>query len=228
MNNFEFLARVKDWHAQNHTPPEYPGATRALGGTKDMTGLLEWRMRVGDQEADRILNESLEIGTSLDKLVDDHFSIPGFSADGRTDDIGYPLYRMMLPQLRRVVSAGTQVCVWSDRLKVKGYVDIAGLFDGTPTIIDIKNSRKPKRADWIEDYFLQTTTYAMAAHDCIGVDIKQVALIIGVRAGDKHPAEVQVFVEPVRKYAAKAIARIKDYHATHNYLEEKAKEKNKA
>lgn len=224
MNNFEFMAKVKAWHAANPQPPEYPGATRILGGTKDQTGLLEWRMRVGDAEADRILKESLEIGTSLDKIVDDHYSLAGFSADNYTGEIGFPLYRSMLPQLRRVVSAGTQVCVWSDRLKVKGFIDICGLFDSTPSIIDIKNSRKPKRADWIEDYFLQTTTYALAAHDCIGVDIKQVVLIIGVRPGETHTQETQVFVEPVRKYAAAALRRIKEYHSTHNYLEEKRKE----
>lgn len=224
MNNFEFLSKVKAWHAQGHTPPEYPGATRVLSATKDKSGLDEWRARVGEEEAERILQESLDIGSSLDKLVDDHFSLPGFDASLRADDIGYPLYRMMAPALRRTVSGGTQVCVWSDNLKIKGFVDICGLFDSTPTIIDIKNSRKPKKAEWIEDYFLQTTMYALAAHDSIGVDIKQVAVIIGVRAGDNHPAQLQVFVEPVRKYAAQALRKIKEYHATHNYAEDKAKE----
>jgi len=225
MNNHDFIARLKEWSSQKHELPKYPGATRILSATKDMEGLAAWRQKVGDQEAERILVESQNIGTSLDKLVEDHFNIPGFvdtvKQSPRSSEIGYSLYESMQPQLRRIVSGGTQVPVWSDKLKIKGFIDIAGLFDSTPTVIDIKNSRKPKRAEWIEDYFLQTTMYALACHDSIGVDIKQVAIIMGVRPGEKHPQEVQVFVEPIRKYASKAITRIKEYHANNDYLKQK-------
>lgn len=212
---------VKDFVAQGLEAPLYPGATRVLSGTKDMTGLNAWRARIGDEAADKILKESLEIGTSLDNIVENHFSKPGFDPDDYRGLPGFRLYQQILPHLRKIKCVETQLTVWSDTAKVKGIIDILGIFQNELTVIDIKNSLRPKKEEYIHDYFLQCTIYAMAIHDLLGISVKKIALVIGVRPGGDHLPIPQVFIRDTKYYVKEALKRIRDYHSTHDYLREK-------
>lgn len=215
------IEKVRAFSLTAPEPPLYPGATRVLSGTKDMSGLNAWRERIGNDAADAILKESLSIGTCLDKIVEKHFSDPDFDAATYRGLPGYRLYKQLLPHLNKIEGATTQLTVWSDRAKVKGILDVFGLFQGEPTVIDIKNSIRPKKEEYIEDYFLQCTIYAMAMHDLLGISVKKIALIIAVRPGDNHLPIPQVFVRDTKDFVKEALKRIRDYHSTHDYLREK-------
>ena len=223
MDKQEVIKRVKNFVELKLDPPLYPGATRCLSGTKDMTGLDEWRKRIGEEEATRILNESLAIGTSLDKIVEDHFSKNNFDTKNYKEEQGLPLYKQILPHLKNIECIETQLTVWSDRVKVKGIMDIFGYYKDELTIIDIKNSRKPKCEAYVEDYFLQCTTYAMATWDLLEIPVKKIALVIAVRPGPNHLPLPQVFVRDTKDYIKEATKRIRQYHATHDYFTEKNK-----
>lgn len=76
-----------------------------------------------------------------------------------------------------------EVPLYSNQLGVAGRVDLIGLYDGAPAIIDFKTSRKWKKKEWIEDYFMQATFYSMAFFELDGYPIKDIAILISVNKG---------------------------------------------
>jgi genome maintenance exonuclease 1 len=59
-----------------------------------------------------------------------------------------------------------------------GTTDACGVYKGSPTIIDYKQTNKPKKTEWIEDYFLQLCAYAAAHNEVHGTDIKQGVILM--------------------------------------------------
>lgn len=189
-------------------PPErYPGVTKVLSGSGDKFFLIEWRKRIGDAEADRILNESHAIGTSLDKLVQLSFD-DNFEQATHQHEAGYDLYKQLKKELRKVDPIALQLKVWSERLKVMGYLDIVGYYDGVLSLIDIKNTRTSKKREHVDDYFLQCALYSMCIHDLLGIEIKQLVLLVG----DRSTTRPQVFVERTKNYVVEAIRRTRLYY----------------
>ena len=200
-------------------PMKYPGATRILGETSDKSFLVEWRKRVGDQEADRITNESIVIGESLDSIVRHHFLDPDFVKTDYEGQPGYDLYRSLRPWLNRVKPISLQCELWSERMGVRGFPDIIGTIDNGPlVVIDIKNARSTRRREWITDYFLQCTMYAMMVHDTLGISIRDIAIFMGDRSRISSP---QIFMEKTHEYVRPVLERIAQYrrsnHCAENY-----------
>ncbi len=185
----------------------YPGITKILTETKDSSGLDEWRKRVGEEEADRIVNESTAIGRSLDDIAMKFFRCDFNEAEHR-NELGYPLFSQIKPTLSKITPVGTQFRLWSDRLKVKGFPDIIGWYNNELSIIDVKNTRKTKRREYIADYFHQCTAYSLMLYEMTGVQAKQIVVLIG----DRSTVSPQIFIERVSHHAAKTIGRINSYH----------------
>lgn len=204
----DVIQRVKEFECLGLSPEQkYPGVTRILGGTKDMTGLIAWRNRVGDEEADRILKESQSIGTSLDKLVMKCFE-SDFNQDDHKDEPGFDLYRQLKAPLKKVEPISLQLKVWSDKLKVMGYLDILGFYDGDLTLMDVKNTKTTKNREYVEDYFLQCTLYSLMLYDLLGIEVKQIALLMA----DRSSTVPQIFVERTSKYVREAVRRVNAYY----------------
>lgn len=210
MTDKEIIQKIKAFESSGLEPREkYPGATRVLSATKDDTFLKEWRKRIGDEEADRILNESLEIGTSLDRIVMESFN-PDFNQDAYSKEKGFDLYRQLKAPLKRIQPISLQMKVWSDRLKVMGFLDIIGFLDGELTLIDIKNTRNTKKREYVKDYFLQCTLYSMMIYDLLGIEVKQIALLIA----DRSNTVPQIFIERTKDYVREALDRVAFYNNT--------------
>ena len=80
--------------------------------------------------------------------------------------------------------------LYSNHLGVAGRVDCIAEFDGKLSVIDFKTSMKPKKLDWIKNYFMQESAYAIMWEERTGQPITQLVTIISV---DDH--EPQVFIE---------------------------------
>ncbi|USV41132.1 exonuclease [Xanthomonas phage BUDD] len=205
---------VEEFKADGKKPLErYPGVTRVLSGTKDMTGLDAWRDRVGHEEADRIVAESKAIGSSLDKIFNDSLEsvinqVP-FEESLYENDVGYRLYGQLKPYLKRTQPVAVQMKVWSDHMKMMGYLDCLGLYDNVLTLIDCKNSKKEKREEYLEDYYLQCTAYSMMLYDMLGIKIKQMALFIA-RRDSPFP---QIIVRDIKPFVPMVLGRVKNYYA---------------
>jgi genome maintenance exonuclease 1 len=68
-----------------------------------------------------------------------------------------------------------------------GTTDACGLYHGQPTILDYKQTNKPKKKEWIEDYFLQLCAYAAAHNEVHGTDIRQGAILMAVAPKEISP-----------------------------------------
>ena len=134
-----------------------------------------------------------------------------------------PLARELFQNIKPVIDEnlevvyGNEMALYSDTLKTAGRTDLFCRFQGVYTIADYKTSNKEKRKDWIEDYFIQSTTYAIMVEemykDTMPIHISQVAIIIAVEEGEKKQ---QLFVERTSDWRDKARARFAQYHSQYN------------
>lgn len=186
---------------------KYPGVTKVLSHTKDMSGLNEWRKRVGEEEADRIVKESTDIGSSLDMILFNHFK--GVDCSQYKNELGYTLYKQMLPSLHKIEPIALQLKVWSNRLKVMGFIDCLCYYDGVLTLLDFKNSKKLKDDKYLLDYYLQCTLYCMMLKDMFNIVVKQIVLMIAIREGSPVP-QIKREVHK-REILHEANKRVSDY-----------------
>lgn len=185
----------------------YPGITRVLSGTSDKSGLDAWRRKVGHEEANRITLESTTIGNSLDKMAMESFKYD-FNLESYQEAPGYPLFHQLQPYLSEVIPAATQLRLWSDKLKLKGFADIVGWYKGEFSIIDVKNTKRTKRKEYIKDYFIQCTAYSMMLFELTGLQAKQVVILMA----DRSASDPQIFTERTSNYVRETISRVRHYH----------------
>lgn len=202
---------VEEFKAAGTKPLErYPGVTKVLSATKDMSGLDAWRDRVGHAEADRIVQESKMIGSSLDKMFNDALTSDMFEESLYKDEPGYRLFKQLKPYIARLEPAAVQMRVWSDHMKMMGYLDCVGLYDGVLTLVDCKNSKREKEEQYLEDYYLQCTAYSMMLYEMLDMRIKQMALFIA-RRDSPFP---QIVVRDIKPWIPEVLKRVKNYYGT--------------
>jgi hypothetical protein len=158
-----------------------PSVTTILDKTSDKTALLEWRKRKGDAEANRISRESAGLGTKV------HNAIEKFALGKEWEIKGNNFISLMAKAMTDVMIAeglsnvdemwGSEVGLIAEGIYA-GTADAVGIYDGVPSIIDFKTAKKIKKREWIEDYFLQGSAYALAHNEMFGTEIKQIAILM--------------------------------------------------
>lgn len=192
----------------NGTPlAKYPGVTRVLSATKDQTGLDAWRDRVGHEEADRIVEESKKIGTSLDTIFNDSLTKEDFSLDNYKGEPGVRLWRQIQQNIRKINPVSVQMKVWSDSMGIMGYLDCLGFYNGELSLIDCKNAKSEKTQEYLLDYYLQCTAYSMCIYEMLGLQVKQIVLLIA-RRDQPFP---QIAVKRTKDYVRGVLSRVDDY-----------------
>lgn len=186
----------------------YPGVTKVLDKTSDKTFLEEWRIRVGDEEADRIIKESQDIGNSLDNLIVESFKDEFNEKDYKGEE-GFYLFKQLSNSLRKIKPIALQLKIWSDKYKIMGYLDCLGYYNGELSLIDFKNSRRKKLPDHYHNYLLQCTMYCIILKVLLNIEVKQIVLLIGVR----DSASPQIVIERTKDYVKEAYNRIVEYNA---------------
>jgi genome maintenance exonuclease 1 len=153
--------------------------------------IAKWRAKVGHAEANRISHRASTRGTSVHEIIEKYVNNDPNFKDGYTPDIiaSFLDVKPILDERLTKVYA-QEAPLYSNHLGVAGRVDCVGIFDGKPSIIDYKTSMKPKRKDWIKNYFMQEAAYAIMWEERTGQPIVQLVTVISV---DNAPP--QVFVE---------------------------------
>ena len=192
----------------------YPSVTTVLGSFKG-DFIDKWKKRIGEQEAARQLRRASTRGTEMHAICEDYtMNKPNYLA--KKMPLSVELFKHMQPILDEHIEViyGNEIALFSDRLKVAGRCDLFCRFMGVNTIVDFKSSMRDKKEEWIEDYFLQATTYAMMVEevykDYKPIFIPQLAIIIGVEEGEN---KCQLFVEDTRKYRQKVLDKYDLYHS---------------
>ena len=163
-----------------------PSVTTILSATKDMSILDAWVARIGREAAEKIRVEAAAVGTSMHLVIDRMFARrmlprPTNRLTAMGYEMGYRLINTFFGQLQQVW--GSEVSLYYPE-KYAGTTDLVGIYRGKPAIIDFKQSLKPKRHEWISDYFHQLTAYA-AAHNIVhGTKIEYGVILVACQTGE--------------------------------------------
>ena len=147
--------------------------------------LAQWRQNVGENKAEEIKNEAANRGTIMHRILEGYllsqnhadFSDLGQQAGSMANVI---LESGIEGQLEEIW--GSEITVYYPGLYA-GATDLAGIYNGRESIIDFKQSNKPKRKEWIGDYFLQLAAYAMAHNHVYGTNIQSGVVLMCTKDG---------------------------------------------
>ena len=188
-----------------------PSVTTVLGRTKNQQFLKEWKAKVGEAEAERIKNLSSSRGTAMHKFLEHYITGSGY--DDLTE-LGQEA-KTMAEKVIEVGLApveewyGSEVTLYYPGLYA-GSTDLVCLHNGKESIVDFKQSNRPKREDWIEDYYMQIAAYAMAHDYVYGSKIEQG--VIMVCTPDLYYQEFKVQGAELRSWKHKFLKRLDMYH----------------
>jgi len=171
----------------------YPSITTVLG-VLNKEGILEWRKRVGEEEANKISRQAATRGTAVHKLAEDYLNNETDWSKG-----AMPSNLQSFNDLKCILDERLnnvwfqEEFLYSDRLQCAGQVDCIAEFDGRLSIVDFKTSRKPKKEEWITNYFIQASFYAAAFYERTGVPIKQGVILITVDGSEPQVFKVNTY-----------------------------------
>tara|TARA_R100001509_G_scaffold164932_1_gene144296 strand:+ start:1718 stop:2449 length:732 start_codon:yes stop_codon:yes gene_type:complete len=152
-----------------------PSVTTILSGTqsKEKTeALAKWRARVGYEEASRITIQASTRGTEMHYVLEQYLNGLGYLNLSKAGSLPRMMAHTIVSNLDQFSQVyGTEVNLnYEDQWA--GSTDVVGVYKGKPTIVDFKQSNKPKREEWIEDYYYQIAAYSLAHKKNFG-DIQQ-------------------------------------------------------
>ena len=191
-----------------------PSVTTVLDKTSDKTALIAWRKRVGEQEANRVSKESAGLGTKVHNAIEKHIL-------GETVEFGNNMVSVMAKEMTDLVINegftnidevwGTEIGLIAPGLYA-GTTDCVGMHNGEEAIIDFKTSKKIKKEEWIEDYYLQCCAYAMAHNEMYDTNIKKGVILMVSR--DNKFKEFVIEGARFEMYCDLWETRLTDYYAS--------------
>jgi len=159
-----------------------PSVTTILSATQSaekIESLAKWKERVGSIEADKIRDSAATRGTAMHAFLEDYLlgkdrvDLTPVGQEARI--MGQRIVDRGLADLNEIW--GSEVTLYYPGLYA-GATDLAGVYNSAESIIDFKQSNKPKRKEWISDYFIQLAAYAMAHNYVYNTKITQGVILM--------------------------------------------------
>jgi len=188
-----------------------PSVTTILGATKDQKFLKDWKAKVGEKEADRIKNVSSSRGTSMHKFLESFVTGVGYDDLTELGQAAKPMAEKIMEVGLAPVDEyyGSEVTLHYPGLYA-GQTDLVCLHNGYETIVDFKQANRPKKKEWIEDYYLQIAAYAMAHDYVYKSEIRQG--VIMVCTPDLYYQEFKITDHELRTWKHRFLKRLDMYH----------------
>jgi len=171
---------VPDPRSGEESALAYPSITTLLGWYSRF-GIGQWRKKVGAEEANKITTQAANRGTAVHKIVEDYI----------TNNISEDYLRGLMPtyhsdflKFQKIIDAnigtihGIEMALWSHKYHVAGRTDCIAEWDGALSVVDWKTSRKVKKREHIENYFLQGTFYAEAYTELTGQKVENLNIVM--------------------------------------------------
>ena len=164
-----------------------PSVTTILKNTESSEkaeSLARWRQKVGENEAERIVNEASRRGTAMHSYLETY--IKGGNLVDLTDigqdasSMGQEIIDQGFNDLEEIW--GSEVTLYYPELYA-GQTDLCGIYQGRESIVDFKQTNKPKKIEWIDDYFTQLAAYAMAHDQVYGTCVEQGVILMCSKDG---------------------------------------------
>ena len=199
-----------------------PSVTTILGATKDQKFLKDWKAKVGEKEAERIKNVSSSRGTSMHKFLESFVTGVGYDDLTELGQAAKPMAEKIMEVGLAPVDEyyGSEVTLHYPGLYA-GQTDLVCLHNNLETIVDFKQANRPKKKEWIEDYYLQIAAYAMAHDYVYGSAIRQG--VIMVCTPDLYYQEFKITDHELRTWKNRFLKRLDMYHDLIYDEKEKAK-----
>jgi genome maintenance exonuclease 1 len=207
--DFDLKAETTDSGRLYATPTgeKYKSITTVLGN-HNKQAIMEWRERVGAEEANKISTKAATRGTKVHKICEDYIN----------NEIPELKMQMMMPDLKEMFFKikpiideklgdvySQEQALYSHKLKIAGRVDLIGMWDGKLSVIDFKTSAKQKEESYIQNYFMQCTAYALMFSELTGMWIDDIVVLIATGEGEAQLFERQIhdYQKPLMQYIDK-------------------------
>lgn len=178
---------------------KYPSVTTVLNA-KDKPWLTEWRKMLGDEKADKEMKRSADRGSAVHMMIEKYLNNDEWAPYGHEPYhiTEFNSLRLILKRINNIYCQET--ALYSDLLKIAGRVDCIGEYNGKLSVIDFKTSTNDKNKNMIEDYFLQTTAYALMFEEMYDIQINNIVIIMSTERGAVplvFKEQVDVFIQPL-------------------------------
>ena len=191
-----------------------PSVTTILGATKDMTALNEWRRRVGEANAAQITKEAAGVGTAM------HANLERFVVGEQRQPGNNPVHVQANKMADVIITNGLSKVneIWAMEQSLyfpglySGTTDLVGVHDGEPAVMDYKQTNKPKKAEWVDDYYMQLMAYIMAHNEVYGTDIRKGVIFMCSR--DFQYQQFTLEPQDFNKWQDAWLAKVEEYHTT--------------
>ena len=163
----------------------YPSVTTILSILSEES-IAKWRAKVGEEEANKVSLRATTRGTAVHAIIEKYMNNEPDYAEGYLPHVVQSLENLK-PLLNKHVTKvyAQEVPLYSDHLQMAGTCDAVVEWDGVPTIVDWKTSRRPKKKANIGNYFMQLAAYAVMWEERTGMPIQQTRIVMDV--DDFHP-----------------------------------------
>ena len=217
---YERLKRVEvDGKRRYAAPGGAPVAsvTTILDATKDKTHLIAWKKRVGEKKAQEIVTEAAGVGTRMHKYLEDYIDTSEWPEPGSNPYAQQA--HMMATQIKENAMVDVDE-IWGSEVPLyvpniyAGTTDLVGVYKSQPCIIDFKQTNKPKKVEWVEDYFLQLTAYALAHNEVHGTNIREGHIFMCSRAGEYQ--QFDLWPHEFDEWANEWWSRVYTYYEKHS------------
>ena len=193
-----------------------PSVTTILSATESAEkreALAKWRASKGEEIATRIVDESAARGTAMHKILEKYILQQGY-VDLTT--VGQQAHNMAIRVIEQGLCNvpeyyGTECTLYYPGLYA-GQTDLVGVHKGKDAIIDFKQTNKPKKREWIEDYCLQLAAYAMAHNFIYKTQIEKGVIMMCSK--DNFYQEFVVEGKEFQKYKHNFLRRVDEYYRT--------------
>jgi len=185
--NYKQLTRDESTGKRLYVTPDgskVPSVTTILDKTKPAEArqaLANWRKAIGEQKAQQITTEAASRGTRMHKYLEDYIK-----GEPLKESVSNPYAEQSLKMAKIVIEQGFSKIdeVWGSEVPLyfpelyAGTTDCCGIHDGDEAILDFKQTNKPKKIEYIEDYFIQLTAYATAHNEVHGTNIRKGVILM--------------------------------------------------
>jgi genome maintenance exonuclease 1 len=164
-----------------------PSVTTILDRTKPAEkrlALENWKKRVGHEKAQQITTEAANRGTRMHTYLE-HWITNGTQRERGSNPFSWASHAMADTVIREGLCKvdefwGTEVPLYFPAIYA-GTTDCVGLHAGEPAILDFKQTNRPKKEEWIDDYKLQLVAYAEAHNEIHGTNIRRGVILMCVK-----------------------------------------------
>jgi genome maintenance exonuclease 1 len=143
---------------------------------------INWRKKVGEEEAERVTRAATSRGTDMHSLVENYLYNRDLPSVQPISDFLFKISKSELNRINNIYAL--EGSLYSKQLGIAGTVDCIAEYDGELSIIDFKTSKKPKPREWIEHYFVQCMAYGCMLYELTGLTVKKLVIIMACENGE--------------------------------------------